>query len=297
MAKIFISYSSKDRSKARELAEFLDGEMHDTWWDRKLIGGQRFGKEIEKQIDAADKVIVIWSQDSVNSDYVLDEAGRARKKLVPVRIDDVTLPLGFGPIHTIDLREWPRRLEEVLAAVGGAGLETKSATMPTRKQSLSKLDRLMLINQYQILSALEPESAKEHQLMIKKLQKGYTHRIYIFNEYISDDLPDSIDQFVFEVLEMFRAMTFAYNQLKDKQEIDKKKIYFPGFDGNYETECLGYVQYLLDDEGLYTELQRKGGYNSHHPTLERYNRMLNAWRSSRAPRELTASDIKRILAA
>jgi uncharacterized protein YfbU (UPF0304 family) len=280
------------------LAEFLESEGHETWWDHKLKGGERFVAEIVRQIESAEKVLVVWSRESAASDYVLDEANRGRTKLVPVRIDDVELPLGFGMIHTIDLRDWPKRLEEVLAAVGGAALEKKSATMASkRKHSLSKVERLLLINQYQILSLLQPQQAQDHQLMIKKLENGYTPRLFVFGEYLGDDLSDSVDHFVFEVLEMYRAMTFSLNGFKKKDGLDKKAIQFPGFDGNYETEYLVYAQYLLDDEKLYAELQRKGGYNSHHPTIERYGRMIAVWKQSAAPRLLTADDITRIIAA
>ncbi len=133
--------------------------------------------------------------------------------------------------------------------------------------------------------------------MIRKLERGYTQRLFIFEEYLSDELPNSIDRFVFEVLEMFRAMTFGFKQLPDKQGIDEEKIKFPGFDGNYETKYLEYTQYLLDDEGLYAELRRQGGYNSHYRTLDMYDQMLDAWHKSSAPRELTAADIRRILDA
>ena len=214
-----------------------------------------------------------------------------------MRIDDVDLPVGYGTIHAVDLREWPKRFEEVLAAVGGAVPGQDRPTMePLKKPTLSKLERLLLINQYEILSLLQEKHAPEHRLMIKKLERGYTQRLFI-EQYVSDDLPDGIDRFVFEVLEMFRAMTFGFRSLSDKQGIDEKELEFPGFDGNYETEYMSYTQYLLDDECLYAELHRKGGYNSHHPTLDKFGRMLDAWKMSAALRELTAADIKRILDA
>jgi len=291
MAGLFLSYSHDDRAIAVKLVSFLEGEGHEIWWDSKLEAGHRIPDVIERQIFEAEKVLVIWSRDSVKSDYVRDEADRGRKKLIPMRIDDVDLPLPFGVLQTIDLTAWPKRLEEVLAAVGRPAPKPKSAaTESANKPPLSKFERLLLINQYQILSLLQDKQT-DHRLMIKKLDQ----RLFIFEEDLRDDLPDSIDHFVFEVLEMYRALTFGFNHLKDKQGIDEKRLIFPGSDGNYETEYKAYVEYLLDDEGLYAELHRKGGYNSHHPTLERYSLMLEAWKA--APRELTAADIKRILDA
>jgi len=51
-------------------------------------------------------VVVLWSRSSVASPFVLDEAMRARDRLVPVRIEDVEPPLGFGHLQHIDLVGW-----------------------------------------------------------------------------------------------------------------------------------------------------------------------------------------------
>ena len=50
-------------------------------------------------------VLVIWTSNSVKSSHVIDEASRA-SVLIPVKLDDVDIPLGFGSIHTQDLVEW-----------------------------------------------------------------------------------------------------------------------------------------------------------------------------------------------
>ena len=46
------------------------------------------------------------SKHSVESDWVLDEAELAKDKLIPVLIDKVDIPLGFGQIHTLDFLDW-----------------------------------------------------------------------------------------------------------------------------------------------------------------------------------------------
>ena len=55
-------------------------------------------------------MIVVWSEASVSpaGGFVQDEAGRARTRgvLLPVRIDDVEEPLGFGQIQSLDLVGW-----------------------------------------------------------------------------------------------------------------------------------------------------------------------------------------------
>ena len=65
-----------------------------------LEPGQVFREEIERRIGEARHVIVLWSETSVKSHFVLDEAGDAAQqgKLVPVRIDGCKLPYGSASI-------------------------------------------------------------------------------------------------------------------------------------------------------------------------------------------------------
>jgi hypothetical protein len=53
-------------------------------------------------------MVVLWSQNSVASEVVKEEAeeGRARRKLVPVLIDQVRVPTGFRNIQAVDLSDW-----------------------------------------------------------------------------------------------------------------------------------------------------------------------------------------------
>jgi hypothetical protein len=108
MPDLFISYAREDRSTALALAEVLQARGIDVWWDRELTGGGDFASEIEQQLRSAQLALVLWSAASVRSDFVRDESSRARdmQKLLPVRIAEVDLPLGFGTLHTLDMLGW-----------------------------------------------------------------------------------------------------------------------------------------------------------------------------------------------
>jgi tetratricopeptide (TPR) repeat protein len=105
---IFVSYAREDRPLAEQLADGLSASGLQVWWDRDLAAGAEFATVIEAKLLGAAIVIVLWSAHSVRSSFVRDESSRALKqgKLLPVRIDDIELPLGFGQLHTLDLLDW-----------------------------------------------------------------------------------------------------------------------------------------------------------------------------------------------
>ena len=105
---VFISYARANRALAERLADGLAAGALHVWWDRNLVAGSEFASVIEARLLSAAVVVVLWSSESVHSSYVRDESSRALKqgKLLPVRIEDVELPLGFGQLHTLDLLDW-----------------------------------------------------------------------------------------------------------------------------------------------------------------------------------------------
>ncbi len=108
MTQLFISYARENRDTAERLASALGALGVDVWWDRELPGGSEFSEVIEQQLGEARVVIVLWSELSVRSSFVRDESMRALEagKLLPVRIEPVVPPLGFGQIHALDLLDW-----------------------------------------------------------------------------------------------------------------------------------------------------------------------------------------------
>jgi len=108
MADVFISYRKADRDEARALCEALKVENLDVWWDEGLETGQTFDEKIQSALEQVTAVIVIWSKESVKSDWVRAESaiGRERGILVPVMIEPVNIPVPFNVIQTADLIGW-----------------------------------------------------------------------------------------------------------------------------------------------------------------------------------------------
>ncbi len=109
MADVFISYAREDRAGAARIAAALESRQWSVWWDRELIGGQNFRRKIAEALAEARCVLVLWTQASLESNWVLDEAqdGLRRSILVPVQLADaLEPPLGFRSFQTISLEGW-----------------------------------------------------------------------------------------------------------------------------------------------------------------------------------------------
>ena len=110
----------------KPLVEALQADGLSVWWDEQIGGGDEWRRSIETELNAAKCVIVAWSKRSVGAEgtFVQDEATRAQQRhvYIPVTIDKVHLPLGFGETQAISLSGWKSRADDerflsVLAAV------------------------------------------------------------------------------------------------------------------------------------------------------------------------------------
>jgi adenylate cyclase len=149
VARIFLSYARADVDCARKLADMVGRAGHDVWWDRELHGGSRFTHEIDKALRDAEAVIVLWSDASLESAWVQDEAaeGRDSSRLVPAVIDAVRPPLGFRQYQAIDLidlrtGDQPRQLEELLRAIVKMAVPTEAkpqaSAAPAKEEAPAK---------------------------------------------------------------------------------------------------------------------------------------------------------------
>jgi serine/threonine-protein kinase len=141
MSDVFVSYKAEDRRRVKPLVEALQAAGYSVWWDEQIGGGATWRHAIEAELNTAKCVIVIWSKRSVGEDgtFVQDEATRAQQRhvYVPVLIDKVHLPLGFGETQALSLVGWhgnqsDAHYEAVLAAVRrNVGGKTRARTRPT----------------------------------------------------------------------------------------------------------------------------------------------------------------------
>ena len=133
MSDIFISYASEDLDRVRPLVDGLEKG----WKKRngRFSGIQRFPREkpggqvIGAEIHSRRTVVVVWTEKSVDSEWVLGEAeiGKRRKVLVPVLLDKVEPPFGFGTIQAANLVAWREHIAEFQPLGGGYCCDPRSS--------------------------------------------------------------------------------------------------------------------------------------------------------------------------
>ena len=108
MSDIFLSYTSSDRELIRPLVTALETQGLTVFWDRVIPVGKTWHGVIGEELNNSSAIVVVWSQDSVDSEWVLEEAGigKAKGNLFPIRLDDTNPPLGFGSIQSADFSPW-----------------------------------------------------------------------------------------------------------------------------------------------------------------------------------------------
>jgi len=114
MADVFLSYAREDAARAEQIARGLEAAGLDVFWDNEIPPGQTWADYIEQKLTQCKALIVLWSEHSTKSQWVREEArmGRDKSVLIPVLIDNVQPPFGFGEVQAANLSNWSGGLED-----------------------------------------------------------------------------------------------------------------------------------------------------------------------------------------
>jgi hypothetical protein len=104
---IFVSYAREDKTRVETLVAELE-KRFEVFWDPELPIGRRWDEEIQQKLKIATRVLVVWSEASIDSRYVREEAKLALDagKLVPLHFEKVAPPFGFSFEQSCDLVDW-----------------------------------------------------------------------------------------------------------------------------------------------------------------------------------------------
>lgn len=104
IADIFISYSRKDIALAKFLANEFTMHGWKPWLDSQIPVGKDYDLEIENNLHSSKCVLVIWTENSIVSRNVKDEANEAliNNKLIPIVIGYIRPPMGFRMLQSLN---------------------------------------------------------------------------------------------------------------------------------------------------------------------------------------------------
>lgn len=146
---------------------------------------------------------------------------------------------------------------------------------------LTRSERLILANQCKILEALYPKEATLYAEHREILERGFASHYEEIAHLIAPDekaLTAEECREVVSILQMFDHLQVCFNKLQDKTGIDPSLLEFPGFDGNNEGSRRAYAKfYCRHDGGSFKGLRATRDFNSHHPSLGTYQRMLQEY--------------------
>ncbi len=184
MSHTFISYSSKDRNKTKSLATILEKNGLKVWWDKNLQPGKAFDRALSKALDEAHSIVVLWSKNSVQSDWVLDEAyeGLERNILIPAMLDTARIPFGYRRIQAVDLKRWQgaatgkgiKDLIKALQTLAGPVLENKSKGK-TKAPKITRRLSGALDGKTIVFTGALSESRNAHEEKVKTVGARYVN--------------------------------------------------------------------------------------------------------------------------
>lgn len=249
MADIFISYSSSDVSIAKQIAGLLESRGWSVWWDRKIPIGQKYDTVIENELQSAGCVLVLWTQNSVESDWVMNEATAAAQKgtLLPVVLEKVSLPIAFRRIESAMLIGWDAEQEHPELDLLFGAIENIIAHKTEASAIPPKNDKATLPEKESTRKALasgENKMLPDHRVSATVYGivavTGFIFSmvlVYYYLQYIQGKVSDVVDQRIFYlILILFgisaSALVFGvmntYTALKGEKQNVQLKMAGPG---------------------------------------------------------------------
>ncbi|QFT09336.1 YfbU family protein [Vibrio sp. THAF190c] len=164
---------------------------------------------------------------------------------------------------------------------------------------MTNAQRLILSNQYYLMSQMDPENSAKYQRLQTIVERGYELQMRELNKEFGC-LTEAECREIIDIMEMYHAMQESNKMLADdeRKEVDQRRLQFLGFDIASEAQIVHYVRFLTDSEGLYPQFDKADHhFNSQMPMLDKYRRMLTTWRNCPRQYHLCATELSQIFNA
>ena len=160
---------------------------------------------------------------------------------------------------------------------------------------LTDAERIILANQYEILSILKKDDS--YEVLANNLREGYEWLYSEVFNWVSPVMDSNDVNLVIDTLSLYELLRNSYRELSDQTGINPDELEFPGFDGNGEAKLRGFAMALLESE-RFAHVLGDDVKNSHMPSVDIYARMIDEWKSNGEPTyPLSKEQIQKILAA
>jgi uncharacterized protein len=188
-------------------------------------------------------------------------------------------------------------------------------------RSMTMVDRRVLALLHEVLDRVDPDGdAGDHRRQVEALESGFTSEYSYEFGGLRPELPMAESTLVHDVLEMFSVLERNTERLGDRVDAElgdraRGTLEFAGFDFNHarESRLAEYAEHLIATDrwtemAYHFDAQHERG-NSHWQMLDRYQRMLTAYRAVVTRKKATAgvlsadvynfdiADLREILAA
>ncbi|WP_375750332.1 YfbU family protein [Vibrio sp. HN007] len=164
---------------------------------------------------------------------------------------------------------------------------------------MTNAQRLILSNQYYLMSQLNPDNAAKYCRLQTIVERGYGLQMRELDKQFGE-LTEEECREIINIMEMYHAMQESSRMLSEEErsKVDQRRLQFLGFDIASESQLVHYVRFLVDSEGLYPQFDKADHhFNAQMPMLEKYRRMLTTWRNCPRQYHLSATEFSQIFNA
>ncbi|MEM6049253.1 YfbU family protein [Erwinia sp. P7711] len=162
---------------------------------------------------------------------------------------------------------------------------------------MTNAQRLILSNQYKMMTMLDPDNAERYRRQQTIIERGYGLQMRELDREFGE-LNEAVCRIIIDIMEMHHALHVSWTNLKDPSSLEERRLAFLGFDAATEARYLGYVRFMVNVEGRYTHFDSgTHGFNAQTPMWEKYQRMLTVWHTCPRQYHLSANEIAQIINA
>jgi uncharacterized protein YfbU (UPF0304 family) len=162
---------------------------------------------------------------------------------------------------------------------------------------MTHAQRLILSNQYQMMTIMDPANADRYRRLQTIVERGFGLQMRELDKDFGALTEDTCRTLI-DIMEMHHAMQVSFSNLEDAPGVDPRRLEFLGFDAATESRYLSYVRFMVNSEGRYTDFDAgTHGFNAQTKMWEKYQRMLAVWHGCPRQYHLSAVEIARIINA